>query len=70
MVDGMRGHANPTERTTVAPKHLTVDLVADDELELTPDAAIVLARIVRARVEARSESSSISCHTDAAHSMP
>lgn len=66
----MRGHANPTERPTAAAKQLTVDLVADGELELTPDAAIVLARIVRARVEARNESSSISCHTGAAHSMP
>ena len=66
----MRGHANPTEHQAVAPKQLTVDLVADDELELTPDAAIVLARIIRARVEARTESSSISCQTDAAHSMP
>ena len=70
MVDGMRGHANPTERPTVAPRQLTVDLVADDELDLTPDAAIVLARIIRARVEARSKSSSISCHNDAAHSTP
>lgn len=66
----MRGHANPTEHQVLAGQRLAVDLVAEDELALTPDAATVLARIVRARVEARNESSSISCHTDAAHSMP
>ena len=66
----MRGHANSTDHAAVAAQPSAVDLVAEDELALTPDAATVLARIVRARVEGRSEPSTISCHTDTAHSMP
>lgn len=66
----MRGHANSTDHAAVIAQPSAVDLVPENELALTPDAATVLARIVRARVEARSESSTTWCHTDAAHSMP
>jgi hypothetical protein len=65
----MRGHPNPTEHAPIAAKSSEVDLVTADELVLTSDAASVLARIVRARVEGACRSS-VSCHTDAAHSMP
>jgi hypothetical protein len=65
----MRGHPHTTEHAPVAANSSDVDLVTDDELVLTSDAATVLARIVRARVEGACRSS-VSCHTDAAHSMP
>lgn len=65
----MRGHANPTEHAPVAAKSSEVDLVTDDELALTSDAASVLARIVRARVEGAGQTS-VSGRTDAAHSTP
>jgi len=68
IVESMRGHANSTDHAAVIAQPPAVDLVPEDDLALTPDAATVLARIVRARV--RSESSTMSCHTDAAHSMP
>ena len=44
----MRGHANSTDHAAVIAEPSAVDLVAEDELALTPDAATVLARIVRA----------------------
>jgi hypothetical protein len=53
--------------TTARSLDMALELTIDDELTLRPDAARVLARIVRQHLDRHAETPRLSCHTRAPH---